>query len=110
MDGYTLQRWERTQALATLCGVRIGLSDMISLRDKKGLGLGCFGTVDEAFAFMCGYEHSVKDEDSSAMEDGWCACPRCHGEGKDPESNPGTFEFICTLCHGKGKIKKEEKA
>ena len=60
MDGFAVQKWERTKELAIECGVKWQLSDRIQLFDHKGMGLGHFNTVAEAYAFLCGYEHSIK--------------------------------------------------
>jgi hypothetical protein len=61
MTGYQLQKWERTKELAKLCNVTWQLRKDIAFFTVKGLSLGSFETVDEAFAFMCGYEHYASE-------------------------------------------------
>ena len=58
-DTCLLQKWQRINEIAEACDVAIELRSMIELTNKKGLFLGVFNTVNEAFAFLCGYEHNV---------------------------------------------------
>ena len=58
MNAYDVKMWERAKEIAELCYVKYELTNVISLKDSDGLFLGCFETVAEVFAFLCGYEHS----------------------------------------------------
>ena len=58
MNAYDVAKWERTKEIAQACGVTWKVRDTIELYDAKGLSLGHQPTIDEAYAFLCGYEHS----------------------------------------------------
>ena len=58
MNTYDVAKWERTKEIAQACGVTWKVRDTIELYDAKGFSLGHQSTVDEAFAFLCGYEYS----------------------------------------------------
>ena len=60
MNGYDIQRWKRSEKLAVLLDVDIEIYEGFRLRDIDGLSLGTFGTIDEVYAFLCGYEYSCK--------------------------------------------------
>lgn len=56
MDAHKVQKWERTKEIAKACGVTWKVRDMIELYDQHGMNLGYQATVDEAYAFLCGYD------------------------------------------------------
>ena len=58
MNAYDVAKWERTKEIAKACGVTWKVRETIELYDANGITLGYQPTVDEAFAFLCGYEHS----------------------------------------------------
>jgi len=58
VNTYDVAKWERTKEIAQACGVTWKVRDTIELYDAKGFSLGHQSTVDEAFAFLCGYEYS----------------------------------------------------
>jgi len=60
MNGYDIQKWQRCEELAELLGVGIDVNEGFRLTNTNGLNLGVFRTVDEVYAFLCGYEHSCK--------------------------------------------------
>jgi len=60
MNGYDIQKWKRCEELAYQFGARIDVNEGFRLLDRGGTNLGVFGTVDEVYAFLCGYEHSCK--------------------------------------------------
>ena len=60
MNGYDIQKWKRCEELVELLGVTIDVKEEFMLRNFEGLNLGAFSTVDEVYAFLCGYEYSCK--------------------------------------------------
>ena len=58
MTAQQIQKWERTKEIAESCKVTWRLRDMVELYDARGFVLGYLTNVDEAHAFLCGYEHS----------------------------------------------------
>ncbi len=60
MTAYDVAKWKICEVRAMDMGIKITARTTFVLHDKKGLILGNVGTVDELFAFLCGYEHSVK--------------------------------------------------
>lgn len=59
MNGYDVAKWERCKELAAEFGVLIKVWDNFELTDQRGLSLGGLCSVDEVYAFLCGYEHST---------------------------------------------------
>jgi hypothetical protein len=57
MDAYTIKRWERIRELTDELELEISIYDYFELLTKEGMSLGIFKTVDELYAFVCGYEH-----------------------------------------------------
>lgn len=58
MQAHDVQIWERTKELAKVCNVTFEVRDEIAFFDRHKVCLGGFYTVAEAYAFICGYEHS----------------------------------------------------
>lgn len=46
--------WERIKEISTSCNTRVSLNDSFKFFDGKTC-IGDYDTVDEAFAFICGY-------------------------------------------------------
>jgi glutathionylspermidine synthase len=61
MNAYDIARRERTKQIAEANGVTFTVSDNIKFYDKNKLCLGIQKTVDEAYAFMCGYDSRSKN-------------------------------------------------
>ncbi len=68
MNGYEVQRWERTKEIARACGATWRVYECIEFYDNMGFSLGAHGTVAEAFAFICGYEHSIHPNSKKESE------------------------------------------
>lgn len=58
MDAYDVAKWERCKELAVDLCVTMELHGSFLLRDKRGIALGTQASVEELYAFLCGYEHS----------------------------------------------------
>lgn len=58
MQAHEVQVWERTKELAAVCNITFEVRDKIYFFNQHKVGLGGFDTVVEAYAFICGYEHS----------------------------------------------------
>jgi hypothetical protein len=57
MDAYKLQKWKRIEELMEELKIKYILRTNIEIIDYKGLCLGHFETVDEVYAFICGYSY-----------------------------------------------------
>jgi hypothetical protein len=56
MNGFDVQKWKRTEEIAALCGASWEVREGFKCFDHHGSIMGHFETVNEAFAFICGYE------------------------------------------------------
>lgn len=58
MTAADVAKWERCKELANMFKVKIDVRSAFRLEYKKDC-LGVLWTVDEVYAFLCGYEHST---------------------------------------------------
>lgn len=58
MNVQDINTYRRMLEVADGCGVKISLSgNLIAMSRKDKVGLGGYYTVEEVYAFLCGYEH-----------------------------------------------------
>jgi hypothetical protein len=109
MDIHEINLWERLKEKAVECEVTLKIYDAIDIHDANDHSLGTHPTVEEAYAFLNGYEHSRCSAKLAArgLKD-HVSLPLCAKQIRKMKDKNGFIRLVVALEMGELMVPREE--